>query len=82
MPEKKVTSILDKLKSKVQNQEVYGGKALEKEAGLSITDCPNCGAGRAQQDGITHCAYCGHAFIAVKVTDGLHIRKEDNSQNK
>lgn len=80
MSEKKVNSILDKLKNKVKNQEVYGGRMEERDATLSIKDCPNCGAGRAQQDGITHCAYCGHEFIGVKVSDGLNIKKEDNSQ--
>ncbi len=82
MSEKKVNSILDKLKNKVKNQEAYGGRMEEKDAALSIKDCPNCGAGRTQQNGITHCAYCGFEFIAVKVTDGLHIKKEDNAQNR
>lgn len=79
--EKKTSSILDKLKRKAKTQEVYGGKTVEKQAEMTIKDCPNCGAGRAQQDGITHCAYCGFAFIRVKIADGIHLKKDDNSNN-
>lgn len=25
-------------------------------------DCPACGAHRAKQPGLTHCAFCGHEF--------------------
>lgn len=80
MNENKTNSILDKLKNKAKSQEHYGGKTVEKPAEMTIKDCPNCGAGRAQQDGITHCAYCGFEFLSVKITDGLHLKKEDNSR--
>lgn len=79
MEEKKVTSFLDKLKQKAQNQTNYGGDTKINDAQMNVRDCPNCGAGRAKQDGITHCAYCGFEFISVKLTDGVYIKKEDNS---
>jgi len=80
--EKKTLSFVEKMKLKAKNQQVYGGKSEDKSATLTIKDCPNCGAARAQQDGITHCAYCGFEFIAVKISDGIHLKKEDNSRTK
>ncbi|SHM34508.1 hypothetical protein [Flavobacterium chilense] len=79
MEEKKVNSFLDKLKEKAKNQTNYGGEAEMNDAQMNLRDCPNCGAGRAKQDGVTHCAYCGFEFINVKLTDGVYIKKEDNS---
>lgn len=79
MSEKKVVSFLEKLKEKAKQQENYGGKAEINEAKMDVKDCPNCGAGRAVHDGITNCAYCGFEFIRVKLTDGVHLKKEDNS---
>lgn len=78
--EKKTLSFVEKMKLKAKNQEVYGGKSEDKPASLSIKDCPNCGAARAQQDGITHCAYCGFEFIGVKISDGINLKESDNSQ--
>lgn len=80
--ENKPLSFVEKMKLKAKNQQVYGGKSVDKSASLTIKDCPNCGAARAQQDGITHCAYCGFEFIAVKISDGINLKKEDNSHNK
>jgi uncharacterized Zn finger protein (UPF0148 family) len=79
MEEKKVNSFLDRLKQKAQNQTNYGGEMEINDAKMNVKDCPNCGAGRAKQDGVTHCAYCGFEFITVKLTDGVYIKKEDNS---
>lgn len=79
MEEKKVNSFLDRLKQKAQNQTNYGGEMEINDAKMNVRDCPNCGAGRAKQDGVTHCAYCGFEFITVKLTDGVYIKKEDNS---
>ncbi|TDW48941.1 hypothetical protein EV144_103461 [Flavobacterium sp. 270] len=79
MEEKKVSSFLDKLKEKAQKQSNYGGETEIKEAEMNLRNCPNCGAGRAKQDGVTHCAYCKFEFLNVKLTDGLYIKKEDNS---
>lgn len=41
--------------------------------------CPGCGAGRASMDGLTNCAYCGHSFISVKISGGIHLGPKDNS---
>lgn len=79
MTGKKVKSFLDKLKEKAANQQNYGGDATPPAAKMDAETCPQCGAGRAKQDGVTHCAYCGFEFIAVQLTDGLHIRSSDNS---
>lgn len=80
MAEKKSQNILDKLKNKATSQKVYGGKYVDKPAEMAVKSCPNCGAGRALQDGITHCAYCGFEFIAVVLSDGINLKKEDNSK--
>ncbi|MBE8726700.1 hypothetical protein [Flavobacterium hungaricum] len=79
MEEKKVNSFLERLKQKAQNQTNYGGEADMSEARMNAKDCPSCGAGRAKQDGVTHCAYCGFEFLSIKLTDGVYIKKEDNS---
>lgn len=51
-----------------------------KPAGAVIVQCPQCGAGRAKQDGITKCAYCGYEFMTAQLSDGIHIKEEDNSK--
>ena len=83
MEEKKPLSFVEKMKLKAQSQKTYGidENNVFKEAKMDATDCPNCGAGRAKQDGLTHCAYCGHKFLAVQLTDGIFIKKEDNSNS-
>ncbi|SCY63157.1 hypothetical protein [Flavobacterium anhuiense] len=79
MEEKKVNSFLNRLKENAQKQTNYGGEMEITEAKINAKDCPNCGAGRAKQDGLTHCAYCGFEFFNIKLTDGVYIKKEDNS---
>lgn len=79
MEEKKVNSFLNRLKENAQKQSNYGGETENNEAQMNVRDCPNCGAGRAKQDGVTNCAYCGFEFITVKLTNGVYIKKEDNS---
>lgn len=74
----KTQSFLQRLKRKTTTQAYYGGKPPVEAPSMGAVDCPNCGAGRAQQDGLTHCAYCGYEFMSVTLTDGLHIKKEDN----
>ncbi|PDS25123.1 hypothetical protein B0A77_05445 [Flavobacterium branchiophilum] len=83
MEDKKPLSFVQKMKLKVQSQKTYGidENNAFKEAKMDAADCPNCGAGRAKQEGLTHCAYCGHEFLAVKLTDGIFIKKEDNSNS-
>lgn len=81
MEKNKPLSFVEKMKLKAQNQKSYGidENNAFKAAKLDATDCPNCGAGRAKQDGLTHCGYCGHAFISVTLSDGIFIKKDDNS---
>ncbi|RUT69963.1 hypothetical protein D0817_12285 [Flavobacterium cupreum] len=79
MQEENVNSFLENLKQKVKNQNNYGGKTEINKAQINVRNCPNCGAGRAKQDGVTHCSYCGFEFINTKLTDGVYIKKEDNS---
>ncbi len=80
MEEKKGLSFLEKLKAKAQAQEKYSSELKAQDASMGANTCPNCGAGRAKEDGVTHCAYCGHVFMQVRLTDGLNIKKEDNSR--
>lgn len=79
MEEKKLNSFLSRLKENAQKQTNYGGETEMTEAKMNAKDCPNCGAGRAKQDGLTHCAYCGFEFLSVNLTDGVYLKKEDNS---
>ncbi len=78
---KKTLSLLERMKQKAVEQKSYGGDFVEESAKVNARTCPNCGAGRAEQDGLTHCAYCSFEFLSVKLTDGINIKKEDNSQN-
>lgn len=77
--ENKPLSFIERMKQRAVSQQTYGGKPDETTAGINGAACPNCGAGRAKQDGLTHCAYCGHTFITTSLTDGHYIRKSDNS---
>jgi uncharacterized Zn finger protein (UPF0148 family) len=78
--EKKPTlSYLERLRQNALNQQNYGGEIPIEGAKIEIRDCPNCGAGRAYHHGLTACAYCGFAFMDVKLTDGIHIKKDNNS---
>lgn len=77
MAEKNI-SLVERIKQLALEQKREEFKV--KEANNSVKGCPQCGAGRAKQDGLTNCAYCGYEFIKVKVTDGIHIKKEDNSR--
>jgi len=75
----KALSMLERLKQKTQAQTPYGGEAKAIDAKMDATVCPNCGAGRAKMDGLTKCGYCGFVFIEKELTDGINIKKEDNS---
>ena len=48
---------------------------MEEPAKVDTRTCPNCGAGRAEQDGLTHCGYCGFEFLSVQLSDGINIKK-------
>lgn len=76
---KKSLSLIERMKLKAINQKSYGGEYVDEQAKMNIRDCPNCGAGRAKQEGLTHCAYCNFEFMAATLTDGIYIKKEDNS---
>lgn len=74
----KPLSIVARMQQKAlqQKREAF----VEKKAGMNTMTCPNCGAGRAKEDGVTKCAYCGFEFISQKLTDGIHIKESDNSK--
>ncbi|MDR6567961.1 hypothetical protein [Chitinophaga ginsengisegetis] len=76
---KRIQAYLEQLKNKVETQENYGGEITNEEARMDIRDCSECGAGRAYHKGLTACAYCGFVFMDTKLTDGVNIRKENNS---
>ncbi len=78
-PKKNPLQLLKEMKKKATEQVSYGGEFKEEAAKVHIKDCPNCGAGRAQEDGLTHCAYCKFEFMSVTLTDGINIKKENNS---
>jgi uncharacterized Zn finger protein (UPF0148 family) len=76
---KRTLSYLERLKQKAVSQENYGGEIKEEDAKMEVRDCPECGAGRAYRQGLTACAYCGFKFMTVKLTNGVHIKNENNS---
>ena len=76
----KTLSILERMKLKATSQKNYGGETEIKEAGIAVRTCPNCGAGRDKQDGLTKCAYCSFEFHTGELTDGIYIKKENNSK--
>ncbi len=77
---KKPLTLLEKMKQRAQSQKNYGGDFIDEKANVKSVCCPNCGAGRAKEDGLTHCAYCGHEFLSVDLSDGVTIKKSDNSK--
>ncbi|MBS0029057.1 hypothetical protein ACTJJ0_14000 [Chitinophaga sp. 22321] len=76
---KRALTYVEKLKEKALQQKNYGGEVKKEDAGMDARDCPNCGAGRAFRHGLTACAYCGFVFMEIKLTDGIHIKKGNNS---
>lgn len=80
MKEDKPMSFIERMKQTALTQKCYGGEAEIHAAGAQQAACPNCGASRTKNDGLTHCAYCGHAFIETTLTNGRYINKEDNSR--
>lgn len=78
--EKPKLSLIEKLKLQAENQTNLGGDFMKNQSKLETLDCPNCGAGRAKQDGVTKCAYCNYEFISGKLDDGIHIKTSDNSR--
>lgn len=76
--EKKPLSFVERIKQIALEQKREALKI--KEADSSIISCPQCGAGRTKGNGLTRCAYCGYVFTSVVMTDGVHIKKTDNSK--
>lgn len=73
----RAASLIQKMKKTLQSQKREQPRQNAPE--LNIITCPNCGAGRAKSDGLTHCAYCNFEFIKARITDGIHLKKSDNS---
>jgi uncharacterized protein (DUF983 family) len=78
--DKKPLSFLERMKKRAEAEKNSYYDLPPTEAGVSISTCPNCGAGRAKMDGLTKCAYCNYEFLSVELSDGLNITKEDNSR--
>ena len=76
----KPLSLVERMKLKAQQQTHYGGEVRMEAANVDIVDCRQCGAGRADQHGLTHCRYCGFEFMKAALTDGIHITRDRNSQ--
>jgi len=75
---KKPISLVERIKQLALEQKREEFKI--KEASNLVVSCPQCGAGRAKSDGLSRCAYCGHEFTHAELTDGINIKKEDNSR--
>ncbi|WP_345229827.1 hypothetical protein [Olivibacter ginsenosidimutans] len=75
---KSSSSIVERLKARALAQQKDTVKV--ELAKTTVRTCPNCGAGRAKQDGLTHCAYCGYCFSAHTLVDGIQIKQSDNSK--
>lgn len=84
MPEeenKKPLSLVERMRLKTQTQQKYGGEFIEEKATIGVTDCQNCGAGRAKSDGLKECAYCGFVFLEKEHTAGIHLNKEKDRRS-
>lgn len=73
---KKPLSLVERMRLKTKTQAKYGGEYKEEKAKVNVTDCPNCGAGRAKLDGVKKCGYCGFVFLEKDHTAGIHLNKE------
>lgn len=71
-------SFAERMKQKAMTQKNYGHELEYPDRGpqMDVTNCPNCGAGRTKQDGLTHCAYCGFEFLSISLTNGIHIKNQ------
>ena len=78
--ENKTLTLLEKMKLKAQAQKEERPVYENKAANMNVNTCPNCGAGRAKQDGITKCGYCGFNFMDIIITKGININEDSNSQ--
>jgi DNA-directed RNA polymerase subunit RPC12/RpoP len=62
-------------------QKNYAEAETKEVAAAEAKTCPNCGAPRAKQDGLTRCAYCGFKFMDTRLSNGIYLTEEDNSKN-
>lgn len=74
--DKKPLTLVERMKLKTKNQLKYGGELIEKASNVSVTDCPNCGAGRAKLEGVKICSYCGFQFLEHDHTAGIYLNRE------
>lgn len=75
----RAASLIQKMKQTLQSQK--RDIPAQTAPTFHLHTCPNCGAGRAKSDGVTHCAYCNFEFIKTQITDGIHLKKTDNSSS-
>jgi len=73
MEENKTLSFIERMKLRATTEKPYGGEVKQEEATVETRVCPHCGAGRAERDDLTECAYCGFTFMDVDLTDGIYI---------
>lgn len=78
MSKEKPTSVVARLKQLAMQQK--RAPIVVKAADWLVIQCPQCGAGRTKSDGITRCGYCGHVFTTAELSDGIHIKQNDNSR--
>ncbi|MDR1911187.1 MAG: hypothetical protein LBQ52_02425 [Helicobacteraceae bacterium] len=81
MANKSSLNFLKNMQNIAVSQKNYGASETVKEMKVAAKLCPNCGAARAKYDGLTRCAYCGYKFIDTSLSDGIFIKKEDNSRD-
>lgn len=74
----KPVSFVQRLKELAESQKREASEITS--ATSTVVCCPKCGAGRAANDGLARCAYCGHRFIQTSLGEGIHIGHEDNSR--
>lgn len=74
--DKKPLSLVERMRLKANNQPKYGGELIAKSANVSVTACSNCGAGRAEIEGVKICAYCGFQFLEHDHTAGIYLNRE------
>mgnify|MGYP000980182591 CR=1 FL=1 len=73
----KTLSLVERLKKQALEQKRE--PIITEVSKTTVIQCPDCGAARAKSDGLTHCAYCGRQLMDVVLTDGIHIKSQDNS---
>ena len=78
MEHKKSNSLVERLKQAAMEQKRQ--QIPETKASSQVVDCPQCGAGRAINDGLTACGYCGYRFTSSRMSDGINIKEKDNSR--